>query len=180
MIKLNPLSGDGSIDQVQLLCLENIGLAKHIAKRVCKRYQFIHEDLVFSAAFEALAYSATKFDQQKGKFSTFAGNMIEWQCAIEIKKYRKRQMKSLNFTSRDGEQRSIEPQARPDETEDRVQELREAVAQLKPAYNWLIHQLLNGKTTSQIAKECGVTHQAIWERYKRAVRDLGLIMEKTC
>lgn len=68
---------------------ENIPLALHIAKRWTKRTGMDIDDTV-SAAEYGLVKAARGFDPDRGRFSTYAGRIMENEIRMELRKHSRR------------------------------------------------------------------------------------------
>lgn len=68
---------------------ENIPLALHIAKRWAERTGMDMDDTV-SAAEYGLVKAARGFDPDRGRFSTYAGRIMENEIRMELRKHSRR------------------------------------------------------------------------------------------
>lgn len=68
---------------------ENIPLALHVAKRWIERTGMDRDDAV-SAAEYGLVKAARGFDPDRGRFSTYAGRIMENEIRMELRKHSRR------------------------------------------------------------------------------------------
>jgi RNA polymerase sporulation-specific sigma factor len=172
-----------------LLIRSQLPWVMRIATSVCTKLKFKDRDAVISAANVALMKSVQSFDASKGfKLSTYVFRLAYWASYDEISK-------SVNQGQTRGVYKRNPLQFRPlpdmaaeklydDKDDAEVIEYREeidqlyaVISQLPEHYAFVVEGRLQGKTYDEIASECGVTKQAIQQRFHSAKLELKRLLE---
>lgn len=169
-----------------LLIRSQLPWAMKIASDVCRKLKFEDRDSAFSAANLALVKSVQTFDASKGfRLTTYVFRLVYWYVFDEIecarnqgkdKEYRKRNPFKVRSLSDDYDH--VEGRFDGYESIDSGEEialLRDAIDLLPEYLSLVIKRRFEGVTYADIASECGVTKQAIQQRYvsaKNALRKL--------
>lgn len=172
----------------ELLIRSQLPWAMRIASNLCKKLKFSDRDIVFSAANMGLVKSVKTFDGTKGfRLTTYVYRMVCWEVYREVEKatnegktleYRRRnpfkvRPLSDNCENLAGEFDLFEEVVRADE----YKELHEAISQLPEIYAIVIIRRMEGAALKDIAAECGVTKQAIQQRWPNAMRALKALLQ---
>jgi len=159
----------------QVLVESHFKLAKFIARRECKRLDYWDVDELISVACLALMRSAKTFSESVGvKFSTYCGKLVEWEVRSEVRRQRRRWMERVVSDSC----KSYKIDYATDfDTKAELADMREAIKQLTPPHQELISNVLRGESIGDIARQRGVSKQAIQQQLDRAKLRLNQIMK---
>lgn len=150
---------------------DNLGLAKSIVSKFCRGIRPDDSDLYPVACLE-LIRAATTFDPSKAKFSTWATRLITHRLISEVRKRKKdNSTVLLSSLDRNTQERSL---ADNDECEfpvHLVPSILEGDCSESEAENKriLLSHYLDGKSFSEIAKEMGLSREAVRMKAKKAI-----------
>ena len=152
-----------------------VGLAKHIARRICRTFDYWDESELESVAMLALCKAERTFDASIGiKFSSWAGLVMERHIKAEIYKQRRRIMPSI-FNKFDFGYEVVRGVAH-DKDNDMLLDLITAIKQLPPGQASLVRAFLNGEEVRDVARQRGVSKSAGSQQFRLAVKRLRAIL----
>jgi len=150
---------------------DNLGLAKSIVSKFCRRIRPEDSDLYPVACLE-LIRAATTFDPSKAKFSTWATRMITHRLISEMRKLKKDNLiVLLSSLDHDTQERSLADHNERELPIHLVPSILEGDCSESEAENKiiLVAHYLDGKSFSKIAKKMGLSREAVRMKAKKAI-----------
>jgi RNA polymerase sigma factor (sigma-70 family) len=172
-----------------LLIRSQLPWVMRIATSVATKMKFKDRDAVISAANVALMKSVKSFDASKGyRLTTYVFRLAYWASLDEISRsvnqgqsrgvYNRNPLRFKTLTEISANKLyDDKDDAEVIEYREEIDELYKMISQLPEHYAFVVERRLQGKTYDEIASECGVTKQAIQQRFDSAKSELRRMLK---